>query len=200
MSKKAIGLIGDVNYLEYGGMVVFADGSVDVVVPDENDEDAPVLIYRFDLDRVAPGSEWFSDDLGKVASYVGRPKADIERDLASDNLMLRAAAYNDVVSYWGLGEFDSEPLSLSPAEAEKRYEKVDRELGELTPNPLLSARDTPKIERLVRSAAATRFGRGKARPFFEHGQWWVDVNGRFYAVVDSRPGVGGLGLDFEATG
>jgi hypothetical protein len=199
MSKKAIGLIGDVNYLEYGGMVVYDDGSVDVVAPDQNDEDAPVPIYRFDIPRVAQGTEWFSDDPGKVASYVGRSKADIARDLASENLMLRAAAYNDVVSYWGLGEFDGDPLTLAPKEAEKRYVKVDRELGDLTPNPLLSARDTRKVEKLVRSAAATHFGRGRARPFFEHGHWWVDVGGRFY-VVDARPGVGGLGLDFEATG
>jgi hypothetical protein len=198
MSKKAIGLIGDVNYLEYGGMVVFDDGSVDVVVPDENDEDAPVLIYRFDLDRVVGKSEWFSDDLGKVASYVGRPKGDIEHDLASENLMLRAVAYGDITSYWGLAEFDSDPLSLSPAEADKRYEKVDRELGELKPNPLLSARDTAKVEKLVRRAAAVKFGRGKARPFFEHGRWFVEVGNRFYAVEDYRPGLDGTGLDFEA--
>ena len=58
----------------------------------------------------------------------------------------------------------------------------------------------------MRSAAAVRFGRGKASPVYEHGQWFVSVwdedegQDRTYSVVDSRPGIGRTGLDFEDLG
>lgn len=66
---------------------------------------------------------------------------------------------------------------------------------------LKTERNSKRTELLVRSAAAQRFGRGKARPVFEHGQWWVLVEGeedtRTFSVVDSTPGIGTTGLDFE---
>lgn len=66
---------------------------------------------------------------------------------------------------------------------------------------LLTEQNTRKIERLVITAAAAKFGRGKARPYFEHGQWWVIVPGteddETYSVVDSSPSIANTGLDFE---
>ena len=66
---------------------------------------------------------------------------------------------------------------------------------------LKTEQNTPAIERLIRSAAAERFGRGKARPVFEHGQWYVTVRGAeddaIFSVVDASPGIGTTGLDFE---
>jgi len=66
--------------------------------------------------------------------------------------------------------------------------------------PLISSQDTPKAERLIRSAAAAKFGRGRADLFFEHGQWWATVGSRSYSVVDAIPGVDHLGIDFEPLG
>jgi hypothetical protein len=69
---------------------------------------------------------------------------------------------------------------------------------------LPSERNTKAMERKVRSAAAQRFGRGKTRPFFEHGHWWIEVPDFYdpsydaiYSVVDAEPGIGETGLDFE---
>lgn len=66
---------------------------------------------------------------------------------------------------------------------------------------LLTEQNTRKVERLVRTAAAAKFGRGKSRPWFEHGQWWVIVDGaetdEIYSVVDSSPSIANTGLDFE---
>jgi len=209
-SRKAVGILGDVNYLEYGGAVVYADGSVDLIEPneeeDEEDEEGSVTVYRFDADRLTKAEaerEWFGDDLDKVARTVGTTKANILRRLASESAVERATAYLDVISYFGPREFDSDPLVLSAAEAEKRYEGIDR--GSVTPNrprsqKLKSSTETKAVEKLVRSAAAERFGRGQAVPIFEHDRWFVDVDGALYAVVDARSGIGTTGLDFEALG
>lgn len=205
-SRKAIGIMGDVNYLEYGGAVVYDDGSVDLIEPDQEDEEGPVTVYRFDANRLTKAEverEWFGGDLDKVAQTVGVPKSNLVHRLTSADVLERATAYNDLISYFGPHEFDSDPLVLSPAEAEKRYEGIDR--GYVKPNrprsqKLKSTTETKAVEKLVRSAAAERFGRGQAVPFFEHGQWFVDVDGAFYSVVDARPGIGRTGLDFEAIG
>jgi hypothetical protein len=205
--RKAVGILGDVNYLEYGGAVVYADGrgSVDLIEPGESEGD-PITVYRFDVEPLSQAEaerEWFGDDLDKVARTVGTTAANILRRLASRNVLDRASAYLDIVSYFGPHEFDSDPLVLSQAEAEKRYEGIDR--STLTPNrprsqKLKSSTETKAVEKLVRSAAAERFGRGQAVPFFEHGQWFVDVDGAYYSVVDARPGIGTTGLEFEELG
>lgn len=67
---------------------------------------------------------------------------------------------------------------------------------------LLTEQNTKKVERLVIKAAAQEFGRGKGRPYFEHGQWWVIVTDsegdeQIYSVVDSSPSIAGTGLSFE---
>jgi len=46
------------------------------------------------------------------------------------------------------------------------------------------------MERQVKSAAAQFFGRGKAHTIYEHGHWWVKVEGdddgdKIYSVVDA---------------
>lgn len=62
---------------------------------------------------------------------------------------------------------------------------------------LKTERNTKSMERLVKSAAAQKFGRGKARPIFEHGQWFIWVDDCCFSVVDAIPGIGNTGLDFE---
>ena len=69
---------------------------------------------------------------------------------------------------------------------------------------LITEKNTPATEKLVRSAAAQRFGRGKGKPWFEHGQWWLIIDDYYeegretiFSVVDAEPGIGTTGLDFE---
>ena len=66
---------------------------------------------------------------------------------------------------------------------------------------LLSASHTTRAEKTIRGAASAKFGRGKLDDlFFEHGQWFAIVRGRYYSVVDSLPGVDYRGIDFEGLG
>ena len=64
---------------------------------------------------------------------------------------------------------------------------------------LLSVSHTTRAEKIIRGAAAAKFGRQKLDDlFFEHGQWYASVRGRTYSVVDAIPGVDYRGVDFEA--
>jgi hypothetical protein len=64
---------------------------------------------------------------------------------------------------------------------------------------LITTENSPKAERAVRSAAAARFGRVRKDVFYEHGQWWVRMQGddpyedRTYSAVDI--GRGGVGFE-----
>ena len=51
---------------------------------------------------------------------------------------------------------------------------------------LPSERNTPAIEVRIRRAARGTFGRRAVRPFFEHGQWWLQDlrSGAQYSVID----------------
>ncbi len=68
---------------------------------------------------------------------------------------------------------------------------------------LITSQNSAKAARLVRSAAAQRFGRGRARLVYEHGQWWVIIDSpaddwpRNFSAVDADPGIGATGVDFE---
>lgn len=68
---------------------------------------------------------------------------------------------------------------------------------------LKTERNSRNMERQIRSAAARKFGRSKARLVFDHGQWWALVDDetghrdRVFSVVDAEgPGTYG-GFDFE---
>jgi hypothetical protein len=61
--------------------------------------------------------------------------------------------------------------------------------------------------KMVLSAAAKKFGRGKALAWYEHGQWFVVVESRYedeqdmiFSVVDCEDAIGNDYLDFEQIG
>lgn len=127
---KAVYLIGDVNYLEHGGMIVFEDGSAEIVNPGE-EEGEVVTIHRLQLERVAqPSREWYGNKLSAVARSVDVPVHELVAGLQSENLEDRAESYHDLLLYWGSTEFDQHPITLTTEEAEKRYADVDEQLGE----------------------------------------------------------------------
>jgi hypothetical protein len=64
--------------------------------------------------------EWYSKDLGSVASSAGTTKARLARDLTSADPLRRFWAYYAIGGHYGFDNFDSDPLDLSEKEFEKR--------------------------------------------------------------------------------
>lgn len=66
---------------------------------------------------------------------------------------------------------------------------------------LKSEHNSGYVRRLILSAAAHVFGRGKASPVYDHGKWWVRVDEggetRTYSVVDAKYGINDTEIDFE---
>ena len=127
MARTAIGLIGDVNYTEHGGMIVFSDGTVDLIEIDEGDN---VSIYRFTVDKVEqPSTEWYGKDLGKVAKFADVELVDLAAGLNSEDVLARAFAYSELAAYHGAANFDDRPLQMTMKEAERRYKTAGRALA-----------------------------------------------------------------------
>jgi hypothetical protein len=63
---------------------------------------------------------WFAVDLAGVAATIGSTKGDMERLLCSEDPLARAEAYQAIGDYHGWEDLDSDPLTLTRAEAEAR--------------------------------------------------------------------------------
>ncbi len=120
-----------------------------LLLDNENDEDenTTYTMYRFGLDKCTfengvlsdnpfhPGhSAWFAAQeerkktrpqdttyLSNVCDCCDWELDDLRIALCSDNVFLRARAYQDLASYHGYDNFDSYPLRMSHEEATRRY-------------------------------------------------------------------------------
>jgi hypothetical protein len=66
-------------------------------------------------------SEWYVKDLVSVANACGTRAFSLLRDLMSRNPMRRAFAYESLIRYFGVHEFDSYPRTLTEGEAYARF-------------------------------------------------------------------------------
>jgi hypothetical protein len=66
-------------------------------------------------------SEWYVEDLVSVADTCGTRAFSLLRNLMSRNPMRRAFAYEYLISYFGVHEFDSDPRTLTEDEAYARF-------------------------------------------------------------------------------
>ncbi len=135
--------IGDATPLDYGGLFVFRDEtgiypeemeSLEVQNPDaDDDSDLRYEVRRCVLERCTLTNgilsdnqfhpehpAWFAGDLAGVAANIGSTKEDLERMLCSEDPLERAEAYRAIGDYHGWDNFDSDPLTLTRAEAETR--------------------------------------------------------------------------------
>jgi hypothetical protein len=127
---RKIGVVGDVNPLDYSGGFVFVDDTgvyppeVEYYDRDNDTDNSPIRVYRFaaELCTYVGGilsdnkyhpdhAVWFARDL---------PDGLTPADFTSPDTMTRAAAWLEVGLYYGLDNLDSYPLVLSYREAEKR--------------------------------------------------------------------------------
>lgn len=125
--QRIIGRLGDVNFPQYDGALVFRTPyGVEVeyvdLVEDDTDEDGnPAgMVGRFDVP--GPGEwrkEYWAKDLSGIASSVGQSVSDLEKDLNSRSPVRRASVlYNCVKGYTRL--CDNE-MRLDYDELKRRY-------------------------------------------------------------------------------
>ncbi|KKL10220.1 hypothetical protein LCGC14_2558000 [marine sediment metagenome] len=153
---EEVGHIGDVNWPEYGGGPVFIDRTgvyapeLEYVEPptddlEFSDPNARWTIYRVVLDPEVPA--W--GDIEHVAQAMGADPKELAADFASDDPIQRAGAYESWARYYGWHEFDQEPLTLTCAGMNERYDADlacyddEKDLGEAPHAPKRHGGDPP---------------------------------------------------------
>lgn len=145
-SWKFLENLGDASPLEYGGLFVYVDTTG--VFPAEmervelEDEEAETdstryVVHRVVLERcsfidgVLSDNEhhralpaWFAKDLHFVAASQDYPIDELRADFCDENPLARARAWRAVLDHHGWANGDSEPLTLTRAEAEERYREI----------------------------------------------------------------------------
>lgn len=145
---KMITNLGDANPVDCGGFLVFVDSTgvypAEAEVWEEPCDDDTRrkprwTVYRFALerctytDRVVSDNKyhpnlpaWFAKDLPSVASCVGTDELELVNSLCSEDVLERARAYQDLISYFGVREFDQYPEQYSRNEIECRWFQLNQ--------------------------------------------------------------------------
>lgn len=139
-SYFCIANLGDVNPFEYGGAFVCIDrrGIYDpiLLIYDEDfhrrSEITLVRCHKIVNDdgnflgvgtnRFHPKhKEWFSDELETIAEYYGWNFQEFINSLTSQHICERAHAYEALVSYHGVYEFDQDPFIYESEDDGKKF-------------------------------------------------------------------------------
>ena len=138
---ELVGTIGDVDPLGCGGGFVFRDTTgvyrpeLEYVEPwSDGDDVQSVTVYRVALEshtyangvlsdnKFHPDKEvWYGAELDRACESCGCDPDYTRQSLCGENAWHKALAYEMLASYFGWQEFDSYPLTITPAEAEARY-------------------------------------------------------------------------------
>jgi len=133
LPPEEIGQIGDKDFAEHGGGLVFRRREADqtdiygdcfleyVEPPDEQDAEEPSArwtVYRVDLDPEVP--DW--GEIESVASSAGQDPKELAAEFASTDPIKRAWAYYTWAGHYGWHEFDQYPEHYTCAEMNKRYD------------------------------------------------------------------------------
>lgn len=157
-SYWAIANIGDVSPLEYGGKFVCIDrtGNYDPILwifyPEASGDDGLFYTYHVELPRcfmvhgdsvnniIGVGAnfyhpyltEWFGDKekLTRVADSCGKTFDSLCDSLCSSNVIERAFAYDSLISYYGVHEFDDYSSRIDKAQVESACNAFLRQIKE----------------------------------------------------------------------
>lgn len=126
---SAIGFVGDIDPIEYGGGIIWGPsqhsphGMLELIEPpldEESDANARWRIYRIDLAPEVPS--WI--DVNAVANTMGIPRSQLLSGFTSPDTEARAFAYEAAIGYYGAYEFDQYPIEMTLAEVERRFNPV----------------------------------------------------------------------------
>lgn len=82
-----------------------------------NDDPSTLSDNRYHADKPA----WFTQYIEGVASFGGTDAKELANKLCSSSPVERALAYDLLVSYFGIDEFDSYPVIVSPSFIRRKY-------------------------------------------------------------------------------
>lgn len=105
--RTILGFLGDVNFPEYDGAVVYRQGGyvhMDIVEHFDDGTDKVAVTYAYDVPK-ADGwrSEWWARNLAKAAESCGQEVDELEADLDSKDPVARASVlYYTIKGYCGL--------------------------------------------------------------------------------------------------
>ena len=128
---KAIGHVGDIDPIAYGGGFVYEDKTgvycPEMIYFEPSDSDtwhklegkSPVQVFRVLIERDSP-REWWYAKLGDVARSYGQSLEEMQA-LANGTTMERAYVYETLIGYFGAEEFDSQPSETTEGKAYFRY-------------------------------------------------------------------------------
>ncbi len=111
-------------FFESGGKVVLEEetGTVDIEYSQRDGDN--FLIYRWTAEVWDGRPEWWSKTLDAVARTYGADVDEMRSNLKSLHPLARAYAYIDIADYYGLMNFDSYPMRLTPFEMTCRYSRL----------------------------------------------------------------------------
>ena len=132
--EDIIANLGDVNYIEYGGLLVVNTeyGPQGVYIEAADDDEGRWAIYRFDLDPPSD-NDWFMDEdtLEDVGGFIGSSAEELHEMFMSGEVTERARAYEAVGAYNGYSNLDSYPLELDYKEVHEFFgEPIDEEVDD----------------------------------------------------------------------
>ena len=139
-SWKFTANIGDVNPFEHGRLLYVDSTGVyepELVIFDNYHEEKKIKVSRISCDRCtlqnndpltlsdnqyhADKPAWFANKLQSVADFVGQDVMTVAHDLCGSDPVARAIQYDNLVSYFGIYEFDSYPVEMTRSDVRKQY-------------------------------------------------------------------------------
>lgn len=138
---KLVAQMGDANPLEYGGYFIYVDETgiyppegewVEVICHEK--KPSTYRAYRFILENCTLTEgilsdnpyhplhpTWFSYNLQSIANFIGMTLENLTNLFLSDIATARAIAWRAVGEYHGFENLDSYSITLTKAEAKRRY-------------------------------------------------------------------------------
>lgn len=147
---KLVANLGDVSWLEHGGIFVYKD-ETEVYDPEleilwKHPEisncyysDRFVMEKCFYEKNILSDNEyhkdfpaWFADDINSICDLMDLDPDQFIKDICSDDILLRAWSWYAVYSHWGIDNLSGDSEELTGFEASNRFRhdmaKLDKEL------------------------------------------------------------------------
>lgn len=126
--RQAIGVLGDVNFIEHGGMIVWDNGDMTWV---EEPYDSGYLVTTYEVSNDKIGNDYV-DVLEEISSSLAPATSaeDLHSEGNSDDPVKRAWVWYFILGHSGISSFSDADEQYTIEEAEHRFSEVDRQVDQ----------------------------------------------------------------------